>query len=496
MTPDDSRRHRRRRATSSTPSSSSQRAASARCPIRAMHIPYRRVVRIPAGRRGPAAPGRLVQAADREAHASDRRAGARARHDSRRPADSRARVRRAAATDGGARAREGSHAARALPRLRSRSTSARPSTRRTTWRSTRRRSTRTSSAISGIKSHDYRVERFGVERVALMARASARGRAPRYLDVGCSTGFVVEAARDAGWDAIGIDLNPSAIEFGRARGLDLRTVALEDAGFAAAQLRRGVALRRARAPARSRRHAARVRAAAAARRHRVPLRAELRLGVAAAHGARRALHLADASPELLHAGDDPRSHGARGARRPIRRDRGARHRGLPLVPARGAAAPTTRASSEIADTLQFFVNAGAYGKNLRVHRPQSTDESSLLRAALRLLPELRVGRPRARRPRTRVHLSADERARGHRRPGAGRAAGGRVSRACRGTWPPSLEAEPWFDAARRLRARRSTTCACSNRGTPARRSCACARTSGRRASSAGARALPARGAAR
>ena len=56
---------------------------------------------------------------------------------------------------------------------------------------------------------------------------------PRYLDVGCSTGFVVEAARDRGWDATGIDLNPSAVEFGRSRGLDLRTVALEDAGFAA-----------------------------------------------------------------------------------------------------------------------------------------------------------------------------------------------------------------------------------------------------------------------
>jgi 2-polyprenyl-3-methyl-5-hydroxy-6-metoxy-1,4-benzoquinol methylase len=58
------------------------------------------------------------------------------------------------------------------------------------------------------------------------------GRSPRYLDVGCSTGFVVEAARDKGWEAIGIDLNPSAIEFGRSRGLDLRTVALEETGFA------------------------------------------------------------------------------------------------------------------------------------------------------------------------------------------------------------------------------------------------------------------------
>jgi 2-polyprenyl-3-methyl-5-hydroxy-6-metoxy-1,4-benzoquinol methylase len=83
----------------------------------------------------------------------------------------------------------------------------------------------------GINSHEYRVERFGRERVALMARHLEAAR-PRYLDVGCSTGFVVEAARDAGWDAIGTDLNPSAIEFGRSRGLELRTVALEDAGFA------------------------------------------------------------------------------------------------------------------------------------------------------------------------------------------------------------------------------------------------------------------------
>jgi 2-polyprenyl-3-methyl-5-hydroxy-6-metoxy-1,4-benzoquinol methylase len=83
----------------------------------------------------------------------------------------------------------------------------------------------------GISSHQYRVERFGKERVGLMAPHLATPK-PRYLDVGCSTGFVVEAARDAGWDATGIDLNPSAIEFGRERGLDLRAVALEDAGFA------------------------------------------------------------------------------------------------------------------------------------------------------------------------------------------------------------------------------------------------------------------------
>ena len=86
----------------------------------------------------------------------------------------------------------------------------------------------------GINSHDYRAERFGRERVALMtAHLRARpGQPVRYLDVGCSTGFVVAAAHEAGWEATGIDLNPSAIEFGRAKGLDLRVAALDDAGFA------------------------------------------------------------------------------------------------------------------------------------------------------------------------------------------------------------------------------------------------------------------------
>jgi len=82
----------------------------------------------------------------------------------------------------------------------------------------------------GIKSHDYRVQRFGTERVGLMAQHLHTDN-PRYLDVGCSTGFVVEAAQARGWEAIGIDLNPSAIEYGRSLGLDLRTAALEEAGF-------------------------------------------------------------------------------------------------------------------------------------------------------------------------------------------------------------------------------------------------------------------------
>ncbi|MEW5984290.1 MAG: class I SAM-dependent methyltransferase [Acidobacteriota bacterium] len=85
----------------------------------------------------------------------------------------------------------------------------------------------------GEASHLYRVERFGTERVSTMARylAPDAGPCPEYLDVGCSTGFVVEAARRLGWRARGIDLNPSAVEFGRRRGLDLQTVALSESGL-------------------------------------------------------------------------------------------------------------------------------------------------------------------------------------------------------------------------------------------------------------------------
>jgi 2-polyprenyl-3-methyl-5-hydroxy-6-metoxy-1,4-benzoquinol methylase len=84
----------------------------------------------------------------------------------------------------------------------------------------------------GISSHEYRVQRFGQERVGLMAaHLRATGAPPRYLDIGCSTGFVVEAAQQRGWDARGIDLNPSAIEYGRSRGLHLDAVSLEDAAL-------------------------------------------------------------------------------------------------------------------------------------------------------------------------------------------------------------------------------------------------------------------------
>ena len=85
----------------------------------------------------------------------------------------------------------------------------------------------------GEASHDYRVRRFGSERVETMAGylTDSQESPVVYLDVGCSTGFVVEAASERGWRAYGIDLNPSAVEFGCKRGLDLKTIALDEGEF-------------------------------------------------------------------------------------------------------------------------------------------------------------------------------------------------------------------------------------------------------------------------
>jgi 2-polyprenyl-3-methyl-5-hydroxy-6-metoxy-1,4-benzoquinol methylase len=61
--------------------------------------------------------------------------------------------------------------------------------------------------------------------------ASNRGR---LLDVGCSAGAVLLAARERGWDVHGIDVSPGAVEFAAsAHGLDARVGTLENSPFEA-----------------------------------------------------------------------------------------------------------------------------------------------------------------------------------------------------------------------------------------------------------------------
>jgi 2-polyprenyl-3-methyl-5-hydroxy-6-metoxy-1,4-benzoquinol methylase len=59
-----------------------------------------------------------------------------------------------------------------------------------------------------------------LNRIAPLVRAAR----PRLLDVGSSVGCVIEAALARGWNAIGIDVSASAVEFCRKRELPCRLV--------------------------------------------------------------------------------------------------------------------------------------------------------------------------------------------------------------------------------------------------------------------------------
>ncbi|MEQ8660163.1 MAG: class I SAM-dependent methyltransferase, partial [Gammaproteobacteria bacterium] len=70
-----------------------------------------------------------------------------------------------------------------------------------------------------------------------VARVRRRQGVPgRWLDVGCSAGFVVRAAADAGYDAHGVDIEHDGIAWGRQQlGLaNLREGLLDEQGYAAA----------------------------------------------------------------------------------------------------------------------------------------------------------------------------------------------------------------------------------------------------------------------
>jgi SAM-dependent methyltransferase len=78
------------------------------------------------------------------------------------------------------------------------------------------------------------------ERVAQRRRPAfesllrAAGRPGRLLDVGCGIGGLLEVARDAGWQAIGIDVDPAVVAYARRRGLDARVGRLPGLGLPAA----------------------------------------------------------------------------------------------------------------------------------------------------------------------------------------------------------------------------------------------------------------------
>ncbi len=87
----------------------------------------------------------------------------------------------------------------------------------------------------GLQSRDDARE---IARLDALGRRHARAitrvaRPPgRLLDVGCSAGFFLAAARDLGWEVAGVELNEDTAELARTRlGLDVRTGDLAGVSF-------------------------------------------------------------------------------------------------------------------------------------------------------------------------------------------------------------------------------------------------------------------------
>jgi SAM-dependent methyltransferase len=51
------------------------------------------------------------------------------------------------------------------------------------------------------------------------------------LDVGCSAGWFMSVAQDAGWKVSGIDVSGPAVEYSKSRGFDAKVATLDDHGF-------------------------------------------------------------------------------------------------------------------------------------------------------------------------------------------------------------------------------------------------------------------------
>jgi 2-polyprenyl-3-methyl-5-hydroxy-6-metoxy-1,4-benzoquinol methylase len=56
----------------------------------------------------------------------------------------------------------------------------------------------------------------------------------RVLDVGCATGALLETLRAQGWETVGVEISPQEAEYARRkRGLEVKTLPLEENGFPA-----------------------------------------------------------------------------------------------------------------------------------------------------------------------------------------------------------------------------------------------------------------------
>ncbi len=82
-----------------------------------------------------------------------------------------------------------------------------------------------------LESHEYRKNRFGIERIEKVEEYYNSKLEKTLLDIGSASGFFLEAASQRGWNVIGLELTDSAVEFSRARGNDVRKQTLEESNF-------------------------------------------------------------------------------------------------------------------------------------------------------------------------------------------------------------------------------------------------------------------------
>lgn len=82
-----------------------------------------------------------------------------------------------------------------------------------------------------LSSHEYRKVRFGFERINRIEEFLHPNSPKSLLDIGSASGFFLESAKEKGWDVLGIELSPPAVEFSRSRGLNILQETFEEIDF-------------------------------------------------------------------------------------------------------------------------------------------------------------------------------------------------------------------------------------------------------------------------
>lgn len=84
------------------------------------------------------------------------------------------------------------------------------------------------TVYEGDYHQHYSKRRKSKMRTAAIRLASTtkylKSERPRTLDIGCSVGATVQAAKDRGWEAMGVDISQNAVKYCQSKGLDCHKI--------------------------------------------------------------------------------------------------------------------------------------------------------------------------------------------------------------------------------------------------------------------------------